>query len=656
MKGDPMKRHPWAVCVLSSILFVARAWAQEELIEMEPVVVTTTKIGQPISEAAASVTVITEEEIETTQARDVSELLRLVPGLTVSQSGDRGGVASLFVRGGESDHVLVLVDGVQVNEAGGAFDASLLSTENIGRVEIVRGPQSSLYGSEAVTAVVQIFTKKGEGDPSLTVSTAAGRRSEDQHGIYEQQAKLSGEGFSLAYGRTDDGGILPFNNRFFRNTFSGRMSLTPDPDLRMDFTVRAEDKRSEFPTEGAGDRLDAVFPGLDPDQFHEEDIVTIGFQGEQRFGPSWTSRWLLGLTDQDRLILDPPNPEATAYDGTTPSVFRSDQRRFTGDYLWRFLKGVGATTVGMEYETEELSQVSTSDFGSDQIEAARNNRAYYLLQEVGLADRFFLTAGVRAENNSLFGTDVNPKGSAAYLFREWGLKLRSSVGTGIKNPTFTEQFGSSFSAGNTDLDPEQSISWDAGLDQSFGRWGSLGVTYFNSRFRDLIAYVYDPLNDPDPDYFNIQAARSRGVEAMLTVMPVDRLVLKGGVTYLSTEVTDDGGAGSIVFEETEPLLRRPRLGGSWAAQYRLGNLSVGLDGRYVGKRDDVDFLNFVRVENPSYVVWDGRFALDLFGRKPPVDRLRIFGRVQNLFDKEYEDVFGYSSPRRSYVAGLEVTL
>lgn len=636
-----------------------KGWTQEVPLELavEEVVVTATKVETPLEQVGSAITVITHEEMEQRQIQDVADALREVPGLVISQAGSRGNVTSLFVRGGESDHVLILVDGVQVNQAGGAFDFSILSTENIERIEIVRGPQSALYGSEAVTAVIQIFTRKGEGPPSATVSTAAGRHLEEQRGIYEQRVGLTGEGYSLAYARTDDGGILPFNNRFRRNTFSGRMSLTPNPDLSLNLTVRVEDKRFEFPTENAGDRLDVIFPGLDPNQFNEEDQVTLGVQTEYRFSPIWTSRFVLGLTDQDRLILDPPDPGFTAFDGSSTSVFRSDQRRFTGDYFWRFLIGISATTIGVEYKTEELSQVSLSDFGSSSAEASRNNRAYYLQEEIGLGNRLFVTGGVRMEDNSLFGTDVNPKGSVAYLFRDWGLKLRGTVGTGIKNPTFVEQFGSSFSTGNPDLDPEQSLIWDVGADQSLGTWGHLSVTYFTSRFRDLIAYVNDP--DPtDPDFLNIQAARSQGVETAITFMPLNHLDLNGGVAYLSTEVTDDGGIVSFVpvIVEGQPLIRRPRLSGFWSGQYQLGHLTLGLDGRYIGKRDDVDFSTFERTKNPSYVVWDGRFSLDLFGRDGAVERWRLFGRISNLFDREYEEVFGFSSPRRSFLAGLEVTL
>ena len=642
-----------------------QAEVSSDTLEVEEVVVTATKFEQAISEVGSTVTIITQEEIEAMQARDVSEVIRQVPGLTVSEVGGRGSVASIFVRGGESDHILVLMDGIQINHSGGSFDASVLSTENIDRIEIVRGPQSALYGSEAVTAVIQIFTKKGSGRIRGTIDSAVGQRSEKQRGVYEQSVSLLGEGYSLAYARTNDGGSLKFNDRLIRNTFSSRMELSPADNLSLDMAIRIEDKKNEFPTEGGGDRFDV----LDPNQYGKESLFSISNSVKHQLSPDWYHQLKLGFTNLERVSIDPSDLGRLCggfeCDGVATSVFQTNERRLTGDYSWSLNAQPSEsirsrTTFGIEYKTEQLLQTSAFDFGFgasySNTDVSRKNRATYIQEEMALWDRFFLVGGLRMEDNSLFGTDINPKGSVAYLFRDWGLKLRSSIGTGIKNPNFSEQFGSTFSVGNPDLDPERSLGWDAGIDQSFGSWGELTVTYFTSQFRDLIAYVNDP-NPLNPDFLNIQKTRSRGVEAAVTLVPLKRITLQAGMTYLSTQVTDEGGISSASFLEGKPLLRRPLLSGNWGTQLNLGDLTFGLQGRYVGERDDVNFSTFPfpRVKNPSYVVWDGRLAFGLFDRQDQFKKWKIYGRVSNLFDREYEEVFGSSSPRRHYLAGLEVT-
>ncbi len=196
------------------------------------------------------------------------------------------------------------------------------------------------------------------------------------------------------------------------------------------------------------------------------------------------------------------------------------------------------------------------------------------------------------------------------------------------------------------------MTWDMGFDQSIFNAGSLSVTYFNSVYENLIAFVGDP--DPlDPDFLNIQEAKTRGIETSFHWGVTELFSFQGGFTYLISRVTDDGGITSQSFQQNQPLLRRPKWNANWAAHMKVGELFVGVDGRYVGKRDDVNFISFSRVENPAFLVWNGNVSYSLINVFKPIDRLKIYARFLNVFDKNYEEVFGFSSPGLSILLGVE---
>jgi vitamin B12 transporter len=319
--------------------------AEQEAVELENVVVTATRTEVPMKELGVSATVITAEEIESRQAKDAADLLRDVAGINVAQQGSRGGVASLFARGGESNFTLVLIDGVRANEAGGFFDFSSLATANIERIEIIRGSQSALYGSDAIGGVINIITKKGKGTPTVSVSTAHGAHSENGHYIGEQRFDFSGGSkwldYSFAYGRSDDKGILNVNDTFWRNTVSSRMdfhlsALPLSSSLKKNigditFTLRYEDARAEFPTENGGDRPDRIFPGLDPDQNRQDRNLAIGLGTRFDIFPWWEHVLEVKFHRLEREFQDPPNVES-AFDAPPGSFSATIENRLTFDY------------------------------------------------------------------------------------------------------------------------------------------------------------------------------------------------------------------------------------------------------------------------------------------------------------------------------------
>jgi len=648
-------QNRWTLAVLFWIFGPGIAPAQmlglapEEPVELEQVVVTATKTEVPLKNVAASVTVITKEEIEARQATEIPSLLREVPGLNVTQQGSRGGSVSVFPRGGESNFTLVLIDGVKVNDAGGDFDFSDLSTDNVERIEIIRGPFSALYGSEAMGSVIQIFTKKGKGPPRVEASFAGGNLN-----TFEERVNLSGGigrlGYSLGLGRTDTDGSLKINNAFRETTLSGRLDYTIDKALDLSFIVRYTDSLFEFPTCCSGDRFDP----LDPRSSSNQQRFLVSGKFSHVLATWWQQTLQLGWHRKNFASDDPFDP---CCDFFSDSHFRSEERRFSLDYFWNlapptFLDLSSLVTLGFAYEREELEQ--RSDFA--EIAADRDNRAFYLQSQFEWKKRLFLTAGFRVDASSTFGTEVTPRVSAAYIVPITRTKVRGSYGEGIKAPTFVENFGigSPFFQGNPDLRPERSKSWEIGIDQALFRGAAeFSATYFHNRFEDLIAFAAVlPLN--------IQSAHAEGFEVAATIRPGYGLTATGSYTFLETKVLEDGGIGGALFADGKPLLRRPKHRGALILAHVWDRLRTNLTATFVGDRPDVIFDPITFQSQP--VTAEGYATVDLAASYLlPKDwhhlrELTIFGKILNLFDEKYEQVFGFSAPGTTFLLGLKGSL
>jgi vitamin B12 transporter len=663
-----MKRHVWIILIgfLLGVIVSNPALAESEEKDSVPIMdetlVTATRTETPASELGVSTTVVTEKEIKERQAVDVLDVLRSVSGFNLVRTGGRGNTTSLFIRGGEDNFTKVLIDGVSANLGGGAFDFGSLLTENFERIEIVRGPQSALYGSDAISGVINFITRPGEGKPSLRVSTSNGAYLKgDNNYIGEQSVGFTGGnewiGASLAYARVDDNGYLDVNDDYWNNTFSGRVDVYPVDNLDFTFTGRYEEAKDKFPTEDAGDR----YSPLDPNQDLKTDDWIGGIKGQYRMLPWLEHVVLFGYHKNKQDYNDPEDPPADAF-----GAFFSDteESRTSIDYHFSVrypsTETVRSTfTAGFEYLDEDYDQKTRSIFlGSesrDALDKNRDNRGWYVQEQLSFFNRLHLTAGARYEDNSEFGNEFVPRGSVAYEFTESGTVLRGAAGKGFKTPTFTENFAQGFATGNPDLDPEKSYSWEVGVDQAL--WKNklvLGATYFYQKFDDLISYINRP--DPEPDFENIQAAESQGIELTAQCKPGYGFTVGGNYTYLDTEVTDDGGTGgpSSPFEEGKDLLRRPKNTASGFINWVWQGFQIRLDGTYVGERDDLDFRTFPaeRVTLDEYFIVDLATAYTFNLNHRYVKDFKIFGKVKNLFDEHYEETFGFSPPDPSFQVGL----
>jgi vitamin B12 transporter len=645
----------------------------EEAVELGPVVVTATKTEVPVKQVAASVTVITKEEIAARQVSQVSDLLRDVPGLSVRQQSSRGSVVSIFPRGGNSNFNMVLIDGVKVNDAGGFYNFGDLSTDNIERIEIVRGPHSALYGSDAMGSVIQIFTKRGKGTPRVETSFAGGNLK-----TFEEKLNLSGGAghfdYSLALGRSDTDGSLPINNHFGVTTVSGRMGFAPEKALDLSLAVHFTDSQLNYPTEFEGDQprpLPRDKWRLDPNQSSDQQRLLISGKVGHAVTPWWQQTLQLGWY-RHNFAIDDDFDIGIDFPGSGNFTSRSEERRFSADYFWNLtaptvLDVSTVLTTGFAFEREEFDQRAAATktlfpFSSKLNPPHRDNKAGYIQGQFDWKKRLFLTAGFRVDGNSTFGTEVTPRVSAAYLVPFSETKFRTAYGEGIKEPSFIENFGdgSSFTIGNRDLKPERTRSWEVGFDQPLLKGLiELNATYFHNLFTDLIAYVFDPTPNV-PSFFNVQKARAEGVELATTVRPGFGLTIGGAYTFLKTKVLDDGGIGSVALENGKRLLRRPTHAGTLSIDHVWRRLHTSLTATFVGDRrdfftDPVSF-NTRPVTGEGYRTVDIAASYALLKDARHLRELTLFGKIQNLFDDDYQQVYGFSTPGITALFGLKGTL
>lgn len=634
------------------------------------VVVTATKTALPLSRSPFSTEVISGQELEDKQVPSVKEALRTARGLKVVQTGRGGGTTSIFVRGGESDHNLVILDGIPLNEAGGRFDFSHLTPENVERIEVLRGAGSALYGSDAMTSVIQLITKEGDGPPTLSLSTAFG----DQ-GSTREMASLSGSRpglrYSLALSRYDTDGFFEPNDFYGNTTATGKVSFGLTDYSQAVFTAYYLERRQGSPNQTG------LFV-FDRSETTEEDRLVFGLTLKQDLF-SWLDHALLiAVTDRELFnndpIADPPStvrrPEAsvlqsTAFDFTFQ---RTDElQRRLADYHFNVnVLEDNIITGGVEWETED-GQVGGSSGVTFNDE--RRNLGYYVQAQLNWRDRIIVVPGVRFEDNQVFGGETVPRAAAALILGDppeetWvgPLKLKGSWGVGIKEPTFAESFDPPPFEGNPSLAPERAKHWDAGAELTLCKGRCVvEVVYFHVVQKDRIDYVVEDPMTFAGRFQNIGRARSEGVEIYGAVEPWDWLKVEGQYTWLEGVVKEAVDPEDDVFGVGKELLRRPKHSGSGSVVGRFGPLTIRGDLIVVGDRFDSDFRGLQIFENPGYARLDlaARLRLEnhivkLWGSPFP-HSVEAFGRVENLLDEDYEEVLGYPSPGINFLAGVQVT-
>ena len=579
------------------------------------VVVTAEAVPEPAATLGVAATVVTAAEIERSRATTVAELLRRVPGLDLVQSGGAGGVTSLFLRGAGSTQTLVLVDGVRLNSPHfGGVDLSTLSTANVERIEVVRGPFSALYGSEAIGGVVQVVTRRGAGD-GLSGRASFGAGSRDaREGVVTAALGEGPVSVSAGFRRTLEDGGLP-NESFAATSLSAAVDVAVSADLKAGVAVRRESSRTGIPFSGAT---------ATPSRSTTADQTIVSVPLSIGLGAGTTLEAAATFGEDRPTYEDPDDPW-----GYTRSETRA--RRAGGRLVVSRASGPNRLSAGADYERSSVT--SEDSYGVSLDDAVTRTWALFVEDRLELAgDRLVVTAGVRRDDHSAYGASTNPRVTLAFRPAP-SLKLRAAAGTAFRSPTTGELYYP-FS-GNPQLEPERSASYEAGGELSLAPGLVAEATGFFTDVRDLIQYDFAAQRN-----VNVGRARSRGVELVLRGDLTAALVARASYTYLDAEDRDTG----------LPLLRRPRHRAAVTLGASLRGLEADVTGLYVGARDDVDAQTFARVTSPSYFRLDVSAALPhLLGPVGP------FVRVTNLLGEEYTEVAGYPSPGRRFLVGLDAS-
>lgn len=647
-----------ALLVTAGFAAPLAAQATDSIPELGEIVVTADRSPTPLGKVVSATTVITGEELRSRGVFFLEDALREVPGGAVVPTGSYGGVSSFFLRGGESDYVKVLIDGVPVNQSGGAFNFGTLSTDNIDRIEVVRGPVSVLYGSDAVTGVVQVFTKRGMGPLRAEVSSQAG-----SFATWRGLVGVSGGGDEVSYSaslsryRTD--GIYAFNSGYRSTVGSGALTVHPDPKTDVTLSAHTDDNTTHFPTNSAGVPVDS-------NQQSSETGTTLGLELGRRFSERAELRvFLASHSEVDGSDNQPDFPADTFGFFSSQSQSRFLRRSLDARGILQLTPRV-RVTAGGQAEFEDLNEFDRSASNFDTIvtvsstppfSASRRDVGAYGQTVVELGKRSLVNVGIRLDDNQGFGTHFTYRAGVVYALPA-GLRVRGSIGSAFKEPSIRENYANApFEVGNPNLKPEQSRSWEVGLEQTLANGTVvLAANYFDQRFRNLIQY--DGSAAPgQPTYQNVGAATSRGVEVVVDVRPSRGTALTASYTWLRTRVVDPGfelGAGDV-FAAGQPLIRRPEHSARVDGRTRIAErLALGLGVNYVGRRWDVDFTPFpsIRTTLPAYLTVDADASVELLRDRPGQVGVTGMIRAENLLDKNYQTVVGFAGRPRAVLAGL----
>lgn len=599
----------------ASLVLAAPALAQDRL----NIVITPTKTPTPEREVGNSVTVITAEEIAEKGATTAVDVIRSVPGVTITETGPAGSQSSVFLRGTQSYNVLVLIDGVEVSDPSNtqtSFGIQHLLAADIERIEVLRGSQGTLYGSEAIGGVVNIITKRAA--PGLQQSARIVGGSFDTKDL----AYSVGGGTDTATGRI---GVQYFDTNGFSAADDDDGNREDDGYENLSLTASGEAKLTEIvklfgnlryaETETEFDGFPApAFVLADDANIAELDQLSgrLGLEAAL-LGGRFVNEIAVAYTRTDRKNT---NDGATTFDG------KSD--RLQGEYLGR-LKVTPSTTVlfGTQQETESADIDGSID---EEIYIG----GYFLEVSQGFADRLFVTVGGRFDDHEEFGSFGTYRLAAALVFDETGTKLRSSYATGFRAPSLYELFGP---FGTSTLDPEESTSFDIGIDQTFfGGRAAVGVTYFNIEVEELIDFDFGSFTYRQFD----GTTKSDGVELTLDLRPTDWFTLSGGYTYTDSRLPDGDQA-----------LSRPQDAWNVRATARAfeSRLRLALFARGQAENVSIDSIGD-RVPTDDFVV------AGLDGDVRVRDGIKIIFVVDNLFDEDYQEVYGYGTAERSGRIGL----
>jgi len=619
--------------------------SKQQIALQHEIIVTATRLETSSKEIASSVTVITKEELEQTKKTTILEALQEIMGLTFVQSGSSGGAASVSLRGANSEHTLLMVDGVELNDPispSRSFDFAHLSLENIDRIEILRGPQSTLYGSDAIAGVINVITKNGDGTPTLSLSGWGGT-----YNTLATRAEISGSTekihYALGFSSFNNKGPSAANDSYEGNSerdsyknlsLSARFGARLGDGIEFNLILRGLNAKSDVDNFGGAYGDDPNNTQKNKSLLLKADLRSLWLENR------WEQILSFSLVSNDRRNENLPD---------TAHPFDSENGWFKSRFLkidWQhnlYLHETNTLTFGLDHKREqgESEYISMGTWGPSKsmfpLQKAHTT-GFYLQDQIRLFSRFFATAGIRLDSHSPFGRQSTFRIAPAYFFEKTGTKFKATYGTAFKAPSLYQLYAPGTlwgPIGNDNLKPEKSTGWDIGVEQNFfGSKMLLGFTYFSNTFKDLIQYY------SAQGYINLAKAQSKGKELFMRVGILEGMNLNTSFTQLEAIDSDSGAR----------LLRRPNNKFSATLNYSFlqkGNASLSL--LHIGKREDMDYSMWPpqQVTLPAYTLVNAVCSFDL------TPLFQVFIRLDNIFNEYYEMIKGYGTPGFSVFGGLK---
>ena len=593
--------------------------------ESEAIVITATRTDIPLDQTPASVSVVTSENFEERQIERAADALREVPGLSVVQSGAPGQLTSVFTRGLRSEHTQVLLDGIPINQGlAGLMNFADFTVDDIDRIEVVRGPQSTLYGPRALAGAIQIFTKQGQGDPTFTLIQEGGSYGTFRE-AFESEAKIGEFDYSVGLSRLDTDNARPNNQYRFNNAIAD-IGWSPNTTLRIGALLTYSLADTGNPN--------TIFDAKPLDNFLTERWL-IGPHIDWRPVDWWDHRLIVSY-DHERQI---NNPNQDGFVGPTRALFERTQVDYQNDLRpssWLTItSGFFYSRVNAGQERPFVSQ----DFGPQPRFISDHTDETGLFAQLTLnpvADLIVVSGG-RFDHFNQFGDVWTWREAASYLLRQTDTTLHASVATGFSPPSSQDKiFGM-----NSGLEAERDLGWDAGIEQRFcNKRISLAATYFHNDLSNVIGLngLFETLN--------LGKARTQGIECELHARPFDRLDLLASYTYLDTEKL---GVADISQPPGSRLPRRPRHEAYVSASYLWWKkLRTTLSTKWVNAREELNFgaPNF-DIEDYSFVNFAAEYEI--------TPHLSVFGRIDNLTNEHYAEVFGFPALGRAAYGGVRLS-
>ncbi len=624
----------WSVLAVMILLNCLNAGAWEEdasTTKLDTMVVSATRSEISSKYIASSITVITAEDIERKGQTTIYDALKDVPGLALSQCGGPGQYTTVRMRGGQDRHIKLMINGSAIGDPATGITPhydlwNFLTTDDIERIEIIRGAQSALYGSDAVSGIINIITKKGKGTPKAYIKGVAGGME-----TFKASAGLKGGygnlGYNINLSHNDAGGVFS-HDEFESDTISTRFSYTFTQDTNVDISAQYTDSTANLSQSDT--KTWQTYD--DPRNFRYGKLFFSNMNFNQKLTSFWEHKISIGYDRVDKNTEDMNDGILNEENNIKDSWKTSDHLGVTTKTYWQnnfFLGEMDTLTAGIEYEDIDVDRENVSSTSVKKYSDTIETKSIYLQNQLFLMDESLsLICGGRLDDHSNFGEHTTFRIGVSYLVRKYGTKLKATYGTGFAPPSVFNLADPQY--GNPDLEPEESKSWDMGFEQRlFNDKAKFEATYFHNDYDDLIAY------DSSLGYYvNRETSKSYGVESRLSIFPTDHISMALSYTYTDGE------------EDGKDLARIPRDDWKLNLSYTSGKFMLNADFYYVGDRLAYDQLEAHRMDSYTLVNISGNYQIN--------KKLNMFVQIDNLFDEEYQTSAPYDAPGISAYAGMKL--